>query len=411
MKKVFSENLKVAVDIGTTKIVVLISKIKNDGSIEILASGKAASLGLKRGVVVDVEKTVNSIKLALQEAEFVGGVSIEHAVIGISGSHIQSFNSHGAVPIKKRIVQESDIAAVLQAAQAVAIAEGQQILHVLPRFYRIDNSDRIQNPIGMSGVRLETEVHIITASVAAVQNLISCCERAGLKVDDIVLEHIASALSVCSQDELDLGVGILDIGGGTSDFAVYQHGAIVHTHVIPVAGNMFTSDVAIGLQTTIQEAERIKEMHGSAEDSIDHSLEEISILKVHGLSSSTIHKKDIASILQPRSEELFSMLHRVIRDHSLYEYMITGLVLTGGGSLLQGIPNIAYKKLLVPVRVGKPHVQHYLPQSLSSPVYATAYGLILYAWKGSSSHALHQLQGPMMSRVFQRMKMWVADFF
>lgn len=410
MKKVFKDPVKVVIDVGTTKIITLVCR-QHEGKIEVLGYGKAPSLGLKRGVVVDVERTVASIKTSVQEAEFISGYQVETAYIGISGSHIHAVNSAGAVPIRKRIVAESDIQAAVQAAQAIKLPEGQQILHVLPRYFRIDGSERLKNPLGMSGVRLEVEVHMITASVSAAQNLIRCCELAGIKVDDIILEHIASAEAVCTDAEKDLGVGILDIGGGTADFAVYQAGSVAHTHVIPIAGNMFTSDIAIGLATTTIEAIRLKEQYASAMLDVHRAHEPIKYLKAHGLEHALTSHQELVAIVQPRAQELFGALARVVREFQLHEKMSAGLVLTGGGSMLHGIEEIAYQELLMPVRIGMPHIRYQLPESMNHPLFATGYGLALYAFGQQPLGGSNRAEGPLATRVFARMKNWMADFF
>ena len=261
MAKGFNDKIIVSIDVGTTKICVLVAQILDNNHFEVIGVGKSPSHGLKKGVVVDIGKTIHSIKAAVREAELMTGISISAASVGISGGHIKSINSQGVVPVKHAEIYQSDVHNVLAAARAIPIPEGMQILHVLPQFFVIDSHTRIHNPVGMHGIRLEVQAHIIMGAIASVQNLIKCCELAGVKVTDIILEQLASAHAVLSEDERNLGVCMLDIGGGTSDFAVYQHNSIVHTMVLPIAGNHFTNDLAVGLRTTIQEAERIKKEH------------------------------------------------------------------------------------------------------------------------------------------------------
>jgi cell division protein FtsA len=409
MAKVFTDKLWVAIDIGTTKICVLIAQYLGDNQIEVLGIGKAPSHGLKKGVVVDIAKTVQSIKAAVKEAELMAGTTVESAVIGIAGSHIHSLNSTGAVPIKRHEVRAADITNVLQAAQAIQIPEGQQILHVMPQYFSIDGGDKLSDPTGMHGIRLEARVHIITGSVASVQDLIKCCRKAGVKVSDIILEQLASADAVLSDDERELGVGILDIGGGTSDFAIYQNGSIRHTMVLPVAGNHFTNDIAIGLHTTIKEAERIKHLYGLALNSIlDDS--EIRIEKVHGDSQKVVHASDLVHIIEPRARELLQLINQEIVMYELKPLMRSGLVLTGGGALLEGLPSIAQALFRVPVRVGRPKSEYLLPQSLNNPIYATSYGLLVHAInKIACSFDYHN--APLSKKIFVRMKSWIADFF
>jgi len=412
MNKVFSDNIIVSIDIGTTKICVLVAKQNARGEIEIIGIGKSPSHGLRKGVVVDIAKTVDSIKEAVKEAEFVSGHIIENVAVGVSGSHIQSFNSHGAVPIKKGEVREYDVTNVIAAAKAIPIPEGQQVLHVLPQYFSIDSQERIHNPRGMHGIRLEAQVHIITGSIASVQNIIKCCELSGVKVTDIVLEQLASADAVLSEDERELGVGVLDIGGGTSDFAIYQRAGIRHTMVLPIAGNHFTNDLAIGLQTTLSDAERIKQNYGIAVAGMLGEFEnyEIEIEMVQGNLKHSIQRASLVNIIKPRAHELLSIVNEEVRKYNLRPIMTTGLVLTGGGSLLKGMRELAQDIFKMPVRIGVPKTNNILPESLNNPMYATGYGLLLHILKSRNS-TINSLTGPLASRIFFRMKSWVSDFF
>ena len=343
------ESLYVAIDIGTTKICVLIAHNTNN-FLEIIGIGKAPSQGLARGIVIDIASAVDSIKIAVREAELMAGCSVESAYIGISGSHIQSINSRGMIPIKNGQVREHDLAHVIAAAKAVTIPEGQQILHVIPQFYTIDGAHHVQDPLGMHGIRLETQVHIITGNISSVQNLIRCCEMAGIKVRDIILEPLASADAVITPDEINLGVAMLDIGGGTSDFAVYHHGTIRHTKIFAIAGNLFTQDIAHCLRTTFKQAELIKHEYGMlALEDLDTSLE---IDTVHQEHKQIIFLQDLITILSYRSQELLMLVSEEINNYHLTTYMTSGLILTGGGSLLAGLPKIAEDILQCPVRIG-----------------------------------------------------------
>jgi len=411
MSKIFSENITVSIDIGTTKICVLVAKQLGKNEVQILGIGKAPSNGLHKGVVVDIAKTVQSIKEAVKEAEFVSGYSIESAAVGISGSHIQSFNSNGAVPIKKDGgVRQYDIVNVLNAAKAIAIPEGQQILHILPQYYSIDSQLKLQNPLGMHGIRLEAQVHIITGSVASVQNIVRCCEMAGIKVSDIILEQLASADAVLSKDERELGVAVLDIGGGTSDFAVYFNESIRHTMVLPIAGNLFTNDVAIGLQTTISDAERIKLNYGLTCKDLLIDDETIEIEMVQGNSKRCIQRSYLIKIIRPRAEELLTLVYEEVQKYNLKPFMTTGLVLTGGGALLKGMQGLAQDIFKVPVRIGSPKTENILPGSIDSPIYATGYGLLLHTIKKQES-SMNNFNGPLAAKILLRMKSWVSDFF
>lgn len=404
-----SDRIWVAIDIGTTKIAVLVAHQLTDSSLEIIGIGHAPSEGLSKGVVVDIAKTIRSIKQAVKEAEMMTGFPIEYAAIGVSGAHIRSLNSHGVVPIKKGEVRPDDIGAVIASAQAIPIVEGQQILHVLPQYFIIDGQERVKDPIGMYGIRLEAYVHIITGSVASVQNLVKCVQSAGIKVTDIVLEQLASADAVLSEDEREIGVGVLDIGGGTSDFALYQQGSIRHTMVLPIAGNHFTNDLAVGLRTTLREAERIKREYGIALFDMLKEDDVIEVETVQGAEKKLVFLHDIVSIIEPRAMELFSFVHEEIIKYHLQPLMGSGLVLTGGGSLLRGAQELSARIFNVPTRIGTPRSFYSLPESVSSPVYATAYGLLVHTMKKQGNTALthHQMSG----RILDRMKSWIADFF
>jgi cell division protein FtsA len=410
MAKVF-HSLISAIDVGTTKISVLIAQKMTDETVEILGIGKSVSDGLERGVVVDVARTVQSIRQAIKEAELMAGCAVGQVYVGISGSHINSFNTHGAVPIKRLQVSAADIQAVLTVAQAVPIEEGQKILHALPQYFMVDGKDRISNPLGLHGIRLEAVVHVITGAVASIQNLIKCCELAGVIVKDIVLEQLASADGVLSADERTLGVGVLDIGGGTSDLAVYQQGSIRYTKVFPLAGNFFTKDLAVGLRATLADAERFKREHGCVATLCQEQDQELAIESVYGGQTHMVSKVQASYILQARALELFSWAHEEIKRSSLQSFMTAGLVLTGGGSLLQGMDELAIKILKMPVRIGKPRVDCAYASALNSPVHATGYGLLKYALRKNKSDSMDQMEGPMVQKILTKMRSWVDKFF
>jgi cell division protein FtsA len=324
MKSVFSDQIIVAIDIGTTKICVLVA-LNNGGALEVIGIGKAPSDGLAKGVVVDINKTVASIRSAVREAELMANCKIESACIGISGGHIKSRSSQGMVAIKRGEIKQSDITQVIAAARAVAVPEGHQILHVLPQYFIIDNQEKVSDPLGLYGVRLEAAVHIITGSVASVHNLIKCCEMAGVKVTDIVLEQLASADAILSYDEKKLGVLMVDIGGGTSDVALFYNNAIRHTMVLPVAGNHFTHDLALGLHTSIFEAERIKKEYGVVYYS-DYAYNGIEIESINGMGKKSISEYDIVKILFARAQEVFQLIHKDLVTHNLQSHIPAGLV-------------------------------------------------------------------------------------
>ncbi len=350
MVKIYADRVKVSIDIGTTKICVIIAQQLDADRIEVLGMGKAPSHGLKKGVVVDIAKTIHSIKRAVQEAELMAGIKVESAYIGISGAHIHSLNSQGLAPIKHGDVRAADIENVLASAQAIPVPEGQQILHVLPQYYIIDGHEKVQDPFGMHGIRLEVEAHIILGAVSSVQNLVKCCESAGVKVADVVLEQLASAAAVLSDDERELGVGVLDIGGGTADLALYQHGSIRHTMVLAVAGNHFTNDIAIGLRTTLEDAERVKREYGLASIKLLEHDEPIEIEMVQGNARNTVQRSELIHIIEPRTRELLSLVHEELIKRKLLSFVPSGMVITGGGSLLKGIKEVAEETFNMPVR-------------------------------------------------------------
>jgi len=411
MGRVFNDRVMVSIDVGTTKMCVLIAHQLSDEHFEIIGIGKAPSEGLQKGVVVDVGKAVRSIRQAIKEAELMAGIVVESAYVGISGGHIFSVNSHGVVPIKRGQIDKGDIERALAAAQAIPIEKDHQILHVLPQYFIIDSRDKVSSPLGMHGIRLEVQAHIIMGAVSSVQNLVHCCQMAGVKVADVILEQLASADAVLSNDERELGVALLDIGGGTSDLVLYQNGSIRHTLVIPVAGNHFTHDVAIGLRTTLSDAERIKKEFGSVDINGEKMDDFIEIEMVQGTETQLIKIDDLSSILRPRAEELLSIVHDEIAKKKLFSFMPSGLVLTGGGSLLQGIQKCAHSIFNVPVRIGCTKIGTKSPNSLHSPIYATGYGLLVYALKHKNGGFLNIAHGPVYKRVLDRMKSWVSDFF
>lgn len=412
MKRGFNDKIITSIDIGTTKISVLIGHQLADDTIDIIGFGKAVSEGLKKGVVVDIAKTVYAIKTAVKEAELVSGVHVDTAYIGVSGGHIRTVNSQGVVPIKRSVVRDTDVSQVLAAASAIPADRDYQILHVLPQYYTIDSREQVNDPIGMHGIRLEVHAHIILGAVSSVQNLVTCCQLAGITVKDVVLEQLASAHAVLSVDERELGVAVLDIGGGTSDLALYQHGAIRHTMVLPVAGNHFTNDIAVGLRITLQEAERIKKEWGLASfEGLNGSGRLIEVELMQGKDRHIVTQEDLVAIINPRVVEIFQLVQGHVRAQRLSHIMQTGIVLTGGGSLLNGIDQVAEKQFGCSARVGYPHVSYSLPTGLQNPMYATGYGLLLYALK---QQKLSGQQGTLFitpRRLFDRMRSWMVDFF
>lgn len=409
MTKIAKEKLIISIDIGTTKICVMVAHQVHLDQLNILGIGKAPSHGLQKGVVVNVSKTVGAIKQAVKDAELNAGVRITHASIGISGAHIRAINSEGIVAVKKGQIHTSDINAVLEAAKAISVPEGYQILHALPQYFILDGQI-LHDPLGMFGMRLEVKAHIILGAITSVQNLITCCQEAGITVDDIILEPLASAHAVLSKDERELGVAILDIGGGTADFVVYQNNSIVHSLVIPIAGNHFTNDIAISLRTTLGDAERVKMAHGSVLPKQDDNMVEVELAE--GNKTTTVSKKVIGLILHARAQELLHFVRKEIEEKKLRPYCTSGLVITGGGSLLHGIDTLAQTVCTMPVRIGKLHAGHMLDITLDHPMYATGYGILLYTLH-SKNIALtnYNDDNTFVQRVTTRMKSWIDNFF
>ena len=406
-----------AIDIGTTKICVVIAQPQPDGNVNVIGIGQYPSYGLKKGVVVNINSTVESIKRALKDAEAMAGVCVEQAVVGIAGSHIKSFNSTGVVGIKRKDVTQSDIDRVIEAAKAVPIPQDREILHVLPQYFRVDGQESVQDSLGMYGVRLEAQVHIVTGATSSAQNIVKACEMAGVRITDIALEQIASAQAVLTPTERELGVGILDIGGGTSDFAVYKDGRIRYSKVFPIAGNHFTNDIAIGLGIPIQYAEDLKKQYGCVLESAFYKvgIDKVTIPLDYEGGSKEIDTYALYEILQPRAEEIFSFLKEDIESNRLLSHMPSGLVITGGGSLLRGLQELIQKSYQMPVRIGAPRYyfneirSDHVPETLRSPVYATVYGLLAFALK-QDKYYLQKSEAPLVKRVFKRMKSWIYDF-
>lgn len=407
-----------AIDIGTTKICVIIAAIDIYGGFEILGIGHHPSHGLKKGVVVHIGTTVESIKKAIRVAENMAGVQVESAFVGISGGHIRSFNSSGVVAIKGHDVSQHDVDRVIEAAKAVPLPEGQEILHVIPQYFRVDGQEYVLDSLGMYGVRLEAQVHIVTGAVASAQNIVKACELAGIHVQDIVLEQLASADAVLTDAEREMGVGILDIGGGTSDFAIYKDGRIRHSKVIPVAGNHFTNDIAVGLSIPFSKAEEIKRSYGtvSAEKIAEQSDTYIDVDLGYEGGIKTIQLSIPSEILRFRAEELLDLFLDEINEFKLKSFMPAGLVLTGGGALLHDMKTLAAKLLEMNVRIGvpgnhSPGSTYSMPDILKSPVYATGYGLLIYATGTRGNQSKDQPKDAVVSALFKRMKSWIYDFF
>src|SRR5262245_59083870 len=347
------EELIVGLDIGTTKIAAVVGELTDEG-IDVIGVGTHPSSGLKKGVVVNIDSTVASIRHAVEEAEHMAGVEISSVYVGIAGGHIKGLNSHGVVAVKGKEVRREDVAEVIKHAKAVAIPLDREIIHVLPQEYIVDGQDGIREPIGMSGVRLEAKVHIVTAAVTSAQNIVKCCNRCDLTVADIVLEPLASGYAVLDEEEKELGVVLVDIGGGTSDIAVFHDGAIVHTAVLAVGGHQLTNDVAIGLRTPRGDAERLKHRHASAMSAMVSDVETIEVPSVGGRAPMVVPRRALTEILEPRVEEVFSLVRHELEKAGYYELLGSGCVVTGGSAMLEGMPELAAQVLDMPVRRGMP---------------------------------------------------------
>lgn len=404
------DELIVGLDIGTTKIAALVGELTEEG-LNIIGIGTHPSKGLKKGVVVNIESTVASIKRAIEEAEHMAGVEISTVYTGIAGGHIKGTNSHAMVPIKDKEVRESDVARVIENAKAVAIPLDREILHVLPQEYLIDDQDGIKEPVGMAGVRLEAKVHIVTAAVTSAQNIVKCCNRCGLNVADIVLEPLASAYAVLDDNEKELGVALVDIGGGTTDLAIFYDGSIVHTSVLAVGGNQLTSDIAIGLRTPVLEAERIKHRYGCALASLIAEDETMEVPSVGGRPPRIVERRFLTNIIEPRVEEIFDLVKLEIQKTGYAELLGSGVVVTGGSSIMEGMPELGEHVLELPVRRGVPRGIGGLSDVVSSPIYATGVGLVQYGGRNASLNHFRIRDDNLYAKVKKRMRGWLGEIF
>ena len=406
------DNLIVGLDIGTTKICAIVGNLTEEG-IDIVGIGTAPSKGLRKGVVINIESTVASIKKAIEEAELMAGCEIKSVYAGIAGGHIKGFNSQGVIAIKNREVSPEDVKRVIEAAKAIAIPMDREVIHILPQEFIIDDQDGIREPLGMSGVRLEAKVHIVTGAVASAQNIVKSCQRAGLEVADIVLEQLASSEAVLSADEKELGVALVDIGGGTTDIAIFVDGAIKHTSVLSLGGNHLTNDIAVGLRTPMAEAERIKQKYGCCLSSLVGKDETIEVPSVGGRKPRILSRQLLCEILEPRVEEIFTLVNREIVKSGLEDLIASGVVITGGSTILEGMPELAEQIFNLPVRRGLPQRIGGLIDVVNSPVYATGVGLVVYGSKNVGVHEFPTAQSDdtVFRRVSRRMKEWFGEFF
>jgi len=401
----------VGLDIGTSKIVAIVAEIDSEGNIELIGMGSHPSQGLKKGVVVNIDLTVLAIEKAVKEAEAMANVQIRSVFAGIAGSHIKSLNSHGIVAIRSNEVENDDVDRVIDAAKAVAIPADQRILHVLPQEFIIDNQDGIRQPIGMSGVRLEAKVHLVTGSISAAQNIAKCIRRCNLEVEDIILEQLASSHSVLTADEKDLGVVLVDMGGGTTDIAVFTDGAIRHTAVIPIAGDQVTNDIAVAFRTPTQFAEQIKVKHACALRQLASPDEMIEVPGVGDRAARRLARQTLAEVVEPRYEELLGLVHAELRRSGFEEACAAGVVLTGGTSKMEGVVELAEEIFHMPVRLGVPQHVVGLAEVVRNPIHATGVGLLLFGKQSRLSPRHHSIDTHTEGGVFQRMAAWFRRNF
>lgn len=398
----------VGLDVGTTKICAVVGEI-SDHDINIVGIGTHPSIGLRKGVVVNIESTVESIKKAIEEAELMAGCEISSVYAGIAGGHITGFNSRGIVAIKGPEVTETDVERVIDAARAVAIPPDREVLHVLPQEFIVDDQDGIQNPVGMAGVRLEAKIHIVTGAVTSAHNIVKCANRSGLDVCDIVLESLASGEAVLTKEERELGVGLLDLGGGTTDLAVFSGKNIKHTFVLSLGGNNLTNDIAVGLRAPVAEAEIIKKKYGTCLSRNISSDETIEVPGMGGREAKKLHRQILGEILEPRMEEIFTLIKREIYRAGMENNVTSGIVVTGGSSLLDGVADIGESIFNLPTRLGKPLGIGGLTDVVNNPMYATGVGLVLFGARHQTDKKFRIRDGNIFNRLMGQMKKWFKD--
>jgi cell division protein FtsA len=405
-----NNNLIVGLDIGTSKVVAVVAELLPDNRLNVIGMGGHESKGLKKGVVVNIEATVNAIQRALEEAELMADCKITRVYTGIAGSHIKSFNSHGMVAIKDKEVSALDIDRVIETARALPIPTDQQILHILTQQFIVDGQDGVREPMGMSGVRLEVDVHIVTGAVSAAQNIVKCVRRCGLEVSDLILQPLASSIAVLTEDEKELGVCLVDIGGGTTDIAIFREGAIRHTAVIPIAGDQVTNDIAMALRTPTAEAEDIKIKNGCALRQLADANEMVEVPGIGDRAPRQLSRQTLAEVIEPRIEELYSLIQKVLRESGYEELLSSGLVLTGGSSVMQGMVELGEEIFHMPVRLGTPRYSGGLADVVKNPRYATAIGLLIEG-QSQTRRGIQALQGASFRQVMSRMRQWFGRNF
>jgi cell division protein FtsA len=405
------KNLIVGLDIGTSKIVAIVAELQPEGTLKVIGLGQHVSRGLKKGVVVNIESTMQSIQRALEEAELMADCKINNVYTGIAGSHIKSLNSHGMVKIKDAEVSQMDVDRVVETARAIALPADQQILHILTQEFIIDGQEDVREPLGMSGMKLEVKVHIVTGAVAAAQNIVKCIKRCGIEVSDLILQPLASSLAVLTEDEKELGVCLVDIGGGTTDIAVFKQGAIRHTAVVPIAGDQMTNDVAVAFRTPTQSAEEIKIKHGCALRQLADPREVVEVPGVDGRDPRQLSVQTLAEVLEPRVVELYEMVLNELRRSGMEDMIASGIVITGGSAMMRGMVELGEEIFHMPVRLGMPRYVGGLSEVVSNPRYATGVGLVLMGKQQLERHLNGQLESSSFGRILERMKSWFQGNF
>jgi cell division protein FtsA len=406
-----SKNLIVGLDIGTSKIVAIVAELQPEGGLKVIGLGQHTSRGLKKGVVINIDSTVQAIQRALEEAELMADCKISGVFTGIAGSHIKSLNSHGMVKIKDAEVSQADVERVIETARAIALPSDQQILHILTQEFIIDGQDDVREPIGMSGMKLEVKVHIVTGAVSAAQNIVKCVKRCGLEVNDLVLQPLASSVATLTEDEKELGVCLVDIGGGTTDIAVFKQGAIRHTAVVPIAGDQITNDVAVAFRTPTQSAEDIKVKHGCALRQLADAKEIVEVPGVDGREPRQLSVQTLAEVIEPRVVELYEFVLNELRRSGMEEMIASGIVITGGSSQMRGMVELGEEIFHMPVRLGLPRHVGGLSEVVSNPRYATAVGLVLMGKNEIERHIIGRMESSSFERVWEKMRSWFQGNF
>ncbi len=405
------KNLIVGLDIGTSKIVTIVAELLPEGTLKVIGLGQHPSRGLKKGVVINIDSTMQAIQRSIEEAELMADCKIKTVFTGIAGSHIKSLNSHGMVKIKDAEVTQMDVDRVVETARAVALPADQQILHILTQEFIIDGQDDVREPLGMSGMKLEVKVHIVTGAVAAAQNIVKCIKRCGLEVSDLILQPLASSIAVLTEDEKELGVCLVDIGGGTTDIAVFKNGAIRHTAVIAIAGDQITNDVAVAFRTPTQSAEDIKIKYGCALRQLADAREAVEVPGVDGREARQLSIQTLAEVIEPRVVELYELVLQELRRSGMEEMIASGIVITGGSAMMRGMLELGEEIFHMPVRMGMPRYVGGLSEVVSNPRYATGVGLILMGKQQLERHLTVQMESSSVGRVFDKMKSWFQGNF